>query len=71
MCAAVPVALLLLVVLAALTVLRLFKPAPNARLLAGLLDALGRTPGHPDTPPPAPTSATSSGPVRTDGIKTA
>jgi hypothetical protein len=41
MCAAVPVALLLLLVFAALTVLRLSKPAPNARLLARLLDSLG------------------------------
>lgn len=33
MCAAVPVALLLLVVFAALTALRLSAPSPNARLL--------------------------------------
>ncbi|WP_338668770.1 hypothetical protein [Pseudodesulfovibrio methanolicus] len=59
MCAAVPVALLLLVVLAALTVLRLSKPAPNARLLAGLLDSVGHDAapaGRRDTMPPASTS---------------
>lgn len=36
MCAAVPVALLLLVILAALSVLRLSKGSPNARLLCDL-----------------------------------
>jgi hypothetical protein len=64
MCAAVPVALLLLVILAALTVLRLSGPAPNARLLSRLLDSLGREHDPADhgaaTPP-----ASNSDPIRT------
>jgi hypothetical protein len=64
MCAAVPVALLLLVILAALTILRLTRTAPNALLLSRLLDSLGTDPdptGSPAMTPPAPTSA----PIRT------
>lgn len=56
MCAAVPVALLLLVILAALTILRLPEPAPNALLLFRLLDAVGGCPeqdSRRDTPPPS------------------
>lgn len=44
MCAAVTVALLPLAVFAALTVLRLSAPSPDARFLAGLLDSLERDP---------------------------
>ena len=62
MCAAVPVALLLLVILAALTILRLSKPAPNARLLTRLFDSLDpeQTYRHTSAPPriyPPPPSA--------------
>jgi hypothetical protein len=59
MCAAVPVALLLLVILAALTILRLSKAAPNALLLSRLLDSLGTDPDPADCramAPPTPTS---------------
>ncbi|MGE4422375.1 MAG: hypothetical protein AB7D39_08775 [Pseudodesulfovibrio sp.] len=70
MCAAVPVALLLLVILAALTVLRLSKPAPNAQLLARLLNAAARDPEqtgrHDTTPPVSPPS-----PIRTGKAGTA
>ena len=64
MCAAVPVALLLLVILAALTLLRLSKPAPNALLLTRLLDSLDTDPeptGRRTAAPPASTST----PIRT------
>jgi hypothetical protein len=57
MCAAVPVALLLLAILGALTVLRLSKPSPNALLLSRLLDSLegdaGQVGFHDSTPPAA------------------
>jgi hypothetical protein len=70
MCAAVPVALLLLVILAALTVLRLSKTAPNAQLLARLLDAAARDPGHTGYPAPTPPASTST-PIRTGKAGTA
>ncbi|MEZ7198480.1 hypothetical protein [Pseudodesulfovibrio karagichevae] len=70
MCAAVPVALLLLVILAALTTLRLSRPAPNAQLLARLLNDAARAPehtGHHATTPPVPTLS----PIRTGKAGTA
>jgi hypothetical protein len=59
MCAAVPVALLLLAILGALTVLRLSKPAPNAHLLSRLLSSLEgdvEQAGFHDSTPPAAAS---------------
>lgn len=64
MCAAVPVALLLLGIFAALTVLRLSKPAPNAQLLIQLLDSLDNDPGQTGQRTPAPPASTSP-PVHT------
>ncbi|WP_319582787.1 hypothetical protein [uncultured Pseudodesulfovibrio sp.] len=70
MCAAVPVALLLLVILAALTFLRLSRPAPNAQLLTRLLDSLAhdskRTGQHPSV-----SFESTSTPIRTGKAGTA
>ncbi|WFS62359.1 hypothetical protein LF599_17115 [Pseudodesulfovibrio thermohalotolerans] len=66
MCAAVPAALLLLVVFAALTVVRLSKDAPNARLLAGLLESLGNDSGtarRQERKPPSDSAAMRPGPA--------
>ncbi|OIQ49799.1 hypothetical protein BerOc1_01724 [Pseudodesulfovibrio hydrargyri] len=60
MCAAVPVALLLLVILVALTILRLSKPAPNAQLISLLLEPLAHDleqSGLQDSTPSASTSS--------------
>jgi len=77
MCAAVPVALLLLVVFAAFTVLRLSAPSPNARLLTRLhahFSDCSPDPGHkheeagPDSPAP---SAPGRAPLGTGKAETA
>lgn len=66
MCAAIPAALLLLVVFAALSVVRLSKDSPNAHLLAGLLDSLGN--GHEavtrrESKPPSDSASIRPGPA--------
>jgi hypothetical protein len=75
MCAAVPVALLLLVVFAALTALRLSAPSPNARLLTRLhthFSAPSPDSGHEEAGPGSSTpSAPGRAPLGTGKAETA